>query len=174
MFNIPFNSPWLFGAFAAIATHTSDTWMTELGVFSPQKPRLITKMKRIVPPGTSGGITLFGTFSGLLGSSIISGIYIVSRVVLLDGELILVLFSVLALSGLVGGFIDSLEGATIQAIYYCYNCSKETEKKLHTCGYNSQLVRGSPVISNDFVNVTSAILSAFIAFISFILIIEFS
>ncbi|NHJ02184.1 MAG: DUF92 domain-containing protein [Candidatus Heimdallarchaeota archaeon] len=168
--NMPLNSPWLFGAFSAIATHTSDTWMTELGIFSPQKPRLITKLSQTVPSGTSGGITLIGTISGIIGSSFTSGIYCCAFSFIYPHEkCILPLFLGMVIIGLGGGLIDSIEGATIQAIYYCEHCLKETEKKSHSCGNTTKLIRGIPFLNNDLVNLTSALLSAFLALFLYIL-----
>ena len=54
----------------AIASANADTWATELGVLSRTPPRLITT-GRPVPPGTSGGITSYGTMAALAGSTFI-------------------------------------------------------------------------------------------------------
>src|SRR5258708_29152436 len=55
------------GYVGALATATADTWATELGVLSSQSSRLVTTGKRVAP-GTSGGITLFGTAAAGLGT----------------------------------------------------------------------------------------------------------
>src|SRR5438128_4882639 len=49
----------------ALAASASDTWATELGILAGD-PRSIISGK-IVPPGTSGGITALGTAAGLAG-----------------------------------------------------------------------------------------------------------
>ena len=67
------------------------------------------------------------------------------------------------LGGLAGSLFDSLLGATVQAIYYCPTCEKETEKTLHTCGTNTQQTRGWRWLSNDMVNFISSLVGALVA-----------
>jgi uncharacterized membrane protein len=56
-------------------------------------------------------------------------------------------------AGVLGAFIDSLLGATLQAVYYCENCQKETERHpLHYCGTQTTLRRGWQWLNNDWVN----------------------
>jgi uncharacterized protein (TIGR00297 family) len=62
-----FPSPlWLPLFLGTMATVTADTWATELGTLSKRPPRLITT-GRVVPVGTSGGISLFGTAVSFVG-----------------------------------------------------------------------------------------------------------
>jgi uncharacterized protein (TIGR00297 family) len=63
--------PWL-GFAASLAAVNADTWATELGVLNPTPPRMITDLRKRVEKGTSGGVSLWGTFASLLGSSIIA------------------------------------------------------------------------------------------------------
>ena len=65
------NLGWV-GFAAALATVNADTWGTELGVLNPTRPIMITDLKKRVEKGTSGGVSLFGTFASLLGASAIS------------------------------------------------------------------------------------------------------
>ncbi|KAI9770521.1 MAG: hypothetical protein M1840_003111 [Geoglossum simile] len=66
--------PWggdalVVGIVANYAAVAADTFSSELGILSRGRPRLITSVRfRQVPPGTNGGITLYGTLAGLLGS----------------------------------------------------------------------------------------------------------
>lgn len=69
--------PWggdllVVGIVANYAAVAADTFSSELGILSKSRPRLITSWKlRQVPPGTNGGVTLWGLMAGLLGSLII-------------------------------------------------------------------------------------------------------
>lgn len=47
----------------------ADTFSSELGILSAQKPRLLTSLTfRKVPPGTNGGVTVLGTLAGFAGA----------------------------------------------------------------------------------------------------------
>ena len=62
------------------------------------------------------------------------------------------------LGGVVGSFFNSFLGATVQAIYRCPRCDKETEKHpLHTCGTETVQVRGWKWLNNDLVNTACAL-----------------
>ena len=69
--------PWagdllVVGIVANYAAVAADTFSSELGILSKSRPRLITSWKlRQVPPGTNGGVTLYGVMAGLLGSLIV-------------------------------------------------------------------------------------------------------
>jgi uncharacterized protein (TIGR00297 family) len=159
------SSPWLFAAFTSLATHNADTWMTEIGIINNKTPRLITSLKRSVPKGTSGGVTMLGTFAGIIGSLIISTMYVLSAIIVSETSwlTLIILFIILTIAGVIGGLIDSLEGATIQGLFYCKYCLKETEKQIHKCGNETVFHRGYRIITNDVVNITSAFISGCLA-----------
>jgi uncharacterized protein (TIGR00297 family) len=159
--------PWL-GCAAALAAANADTWATELGVLNPGAPILITSGK-VVERGTSGGISLVGTLAALSGSALIAlfavlfwqGPNSAETPNLAHG---LTWFSLLTLSGLLGSLVDSLLGATLQAVYRCPQCAKETERHpIHTCGQPTQLLRGLPWLDNDWVNTACTLSGALIA-----------
>jgi uncharacterized membrane protein len=68
-----------------------------------------------------------------------------------------------ALAGVIGSLVDSLLGATLQGIYYCDACGKETERELHRCGNRTRLVRGWRALNNDWVNFISTLTGAVVA-----------
>src|SRR5690349_18892586 len=103
--------PWI-GFAASLAAVNADTWATELGVLNPTPPRMITDLRKRVEKGTSGGISLWGTFASLLGASIIA----LAAGLFTDHWS---LFPLIAFAGLAGSLFDSVLGATIQAMYYC-------------------------------------------------------
>ncbi len=141
-----------------IASVNADTWATELGTLSPAPPRLITT-GRVVPVGTSGGISLLGLFTSLTGAALIG-----LTAGLLFAELTwwtgLLLGSV---AGLFGSLFDSWLGATVQGMYFCDHCQKATEASIHTCGRRARLLVGWSWMSNDLVNLLASIAGALMA-----------
>jgi uncharacterized protein (TIGR00297 family) len=146
--------PWLSFA-GALAAANADTWSTELGVLSPKSPRLITSGNP-VERGTSGGVTFTGTMASLGGGLLIALLAIIfwegSEPATNTGQIAVLLVGI-SLAGLAGSLLDSLLGATVQAIYHCPACAKETEHHpAHTCGNETMLKRGWSWLNNDWVN----------------------
>ena len=149
---------WLVSLIGALAAVTADTWATELGVLARRRPRLITT-GRAVDAGTSGGVTLEGTLATAGGAGLIG----LAAAFLLNRWMIIL---IALAGGMVGAFFDSLLGATVQAIYRCPSCSRETERHpLHTCGHGTQLLRGWSWLSNDVVNFIASLVGAVTALI---------
>ncbi len=162
--------PWAWVAFAgAMAAVTADTWATELGVLSTVPPRLISNGKP-VERGTSGGITRMGTLSASGGAALIGAVFTafsyqqsaISQISSWKGFLLL--WVIIIIGGLAGALFDSLLGATVQAIYHCPSCQKETERHpLHICGTVTVRVRGWRWLNNDWVNFACSLVGAAIA-----------
>jgi uncharacterized protein (TIGR00297 family) len=147
--------PWLAYA-GSMAAVNADTWATELGVLSPTQPRLITTGQP-VPMGSSGGVTLVGTSATMAGGWLIALCGVLFRP---EVSVFAFLVSVSA-AGLAGSLIDSLLGATVQAIYYDPAREKETEKQVF--GADGRLlppVRGWVWMNNDAVNFISSVCGA--------------
>jgi len=151
---------WIWPAFAgAMAAVNADTWSTELGVMSNILPRLITNGKT-VERGSSGGVTLTGTLAALGGAALV-GIIAVSFPPYHDW---LLRWGIIALGGLIGSLFDSVLGASVQAIYWCHTCNKETERHpLHTCGSPTDQLRGWRWMNNDVVNFACSLVGAIVA-----------
>ncbi len=154
--------------FGVMATVNADTWATELGVLARERPRLITT-GRPVAPGTSGGITRYGTLAALTGAAFIG----VAAFLLIQlaswatrGELLLADLSIVAIAaaaGLVGSLFDSLLGASVQRIFWCDHCEKETERQVHSCGMRTRPLRGWSWMNNDMVNLISSLVGGLLA-----------
>jgi uncharacterized protein (TIGR00297 family) len=154
---------WFAACAGAMAAVNADTWATELGVLSPRPPRLITTGKQ-VEVGTSGGITWLGTAASLGGAAFIGLLGGLSALVLAQGWAAAgALLLAAAAGGMAGSLFDSLLGATVQAIYWCDTCQKETERKVHRCGVQTRRLRGWPWMGNDLVNLIASALGALVA-----------
>jgi uncharacterized protein (TIGR00297 family) len=161
--------PLLFAAFVGvIATVNADTWATELGVLSRVPPRMITTGD-VVVPGTSGGVTRLGVWASVAGSLLIGTVATAMAQVasLLGGgawSLRAISYTLLAVAGgLAGSLFDSLLGATLQGIYYCDHCGKETESTTHRCGRAARPLRGWGWLNNDVVNLMASLVGGLVA-----------
>lgn len=156
-FLIP-SEQWYLFFVGIMATVTADTWATELGTLSRMPPRLITT-GRPVEVGTSGGVSPLGSIVSLAGGLLIglsAGIFVPAL-----NPLAMALAG--GMSGLIGSFFDSLLGATVQQIYYCDQCHKETERAIHKCGHETRPLRGWSWLNNDLVNFISSAVGGSVA-----------
>jgi uncharacterized protein (TIGR00297 family) len=167
--SIAVTDPLLFAAFIGVmATVNADTWATEMGVLSRVPPRLVTT-GQVVPPGTSGGVSRLGTWASVAGALLIGAMATaLSQIAsLLAGnhwQLEAITYPLLAVAGgLVGSLFDSLLGATVQRVYYCEWCAKETESPVHRCGRRARPLRGLSWLNNDVVNFIASLLGGLVA-----------
>jgi uncharacterized protein (TIGR00297 family) len=142
-----------YAATGALAAAAADTWATELGLLARQPPRLITTL-RSVAPGTSGGITPEGLLASVGGAVVVG-----ATAAALSGDRRLVRGAVL--SGMAGALVDSLLGATLQAVYVCPTCEELTEVAVHPrCGSQALYRRGLTWMTNDAVNLLATLVGA--------------
>jgi len=145
----------LWSAYIAhYATSTGDTWASELGILSKQKPRLVTSLfLQEVPPGTNGGMSFLGTMASILGGGFI-GVIFWGMCWFKFSQFPMVIVGVLC--GLIGSFVDSLLGATIQASYYCNEMKKIVKlPKDRNKRSSVSLLSGFDFVSNEAVNFIS-------------------
>lgn len=144
-------------AFAgALAAATADTWATEIGARSPAPPRLITTGTP-VPAGTSGGITLLGTAGGVAGALVLAALAVwLQSPPRAFGLVILG-------AGVLGMFLDSVVGATLQGKFACPGCGLHTERRDMVCHKPVQRVRGFAWLDNDAVNLAATLGGAAVA-----------
>ena len=162
------------GFAASLAGANADTWATEMGVLNPRLPVLLTKFKR-VPRGTSGAVSLVGTLAAVAGAGLVAGVAVLfSRAGLAPALSIQPGYQLIIITaaGWFGSMVDSLLGSTIQVIYVCPVCQKETERHpLHGCGTQTTRVRGLSWLNNDWVN-TACTVSAGILGVLLVLILK--
>jgi len=105
-----FSSPaWSIAAVCALATATADTWATEVGMMPKHHTTVSIASFKVVPQGTDGGISVFGTLAALLGSALMAATFMVFSYK--DQVPIFILISV---CGFIGSLVDSMLGATVQ------------------------------------------------------------
>lgn len=151
---------WWLAFAGALAAVNADTWATELGVLSPQAPRLITN-GRLVERGASGGVSGLGYLAATAGSGLIAALAAWLAPENNQGYSPIFLGLIVCLAGLAGSTLDSLLGATLQAIYRCPACQKETERHpYHSCGAQTIQIRGWHWMNNDLVNWLAALMGA--------------
>jgi uncharacterized protein (TIGR00297 family) len=153
---------WFAACAGALAAVNADTWATELGVLSARPPRLITTGQQ-VEAGTSGGVTWLGTAASLGGAAFIGVLGGLALIVGRGWAAAGVLLLAATAGGSAGSLFDSLLGATVQAIYWCDACQKETERKVHRCGTVTRRLRGWPWLGNDLVNFFASAVGALVA-----------
>lgn len=164
---------WLAAFVGTMAAVNADTWATEIGVLSPTQPRLITTF-RLVPTGTSGGVTWLGSLAALAGGLFIGlcAILLTSLSALLPSLLPSLpplpflpslssstFLTIGGLAGFLSALFDSLLGATVQRVYVCSVCGQATERVSH-CGQPTRPARGLPWLNNDGVNGLAALVGA--------------
>ena len=155
----------VIGFLGALSTSTADTWAVEIGSLSNEKPRLITNPAKVVPKGVSGGVTILGEVTSLMGSMFISAIacIFVSYGVLNVGVSSSDIFWIISLSGFLGEKFDSIIGALLQAKYFCDKCKELTDKKIHKCGTRTRLVSGFKWCTNEVTNILASLIGSLLA-----------
>jgi uncharacterized protein (TIGR00297 family) len=92
----------------SLAAAMADTLSSEVGGLF-DGPRLITTLEP-VPPGTDGGVTWQGTAAGVVGAAAVGGV----SLLLLGPGLLVDAIATVVVGGVVGMFVDSLLGATLE------------------------------------------------------------
>jgi len=157
--------PWVLFA-AAFAAANADTWATELGVLSKNWPRSLRNVSGFQREHRARSAWRVrwrrqeGRFSSALTAWLAQpaiGDTVTDR---------FTLALIIAIAGFAGSLVDSLLGATVQAIYWCPSCQKETEKHpLHSCGNETALQRGWQWMNNDVVNLVCTASAALLAYL---------
>ncbi|MBI5878144.1 MAG: DUF92 domain-containing protein [Chloroflexi bacterium] len=155
----------IFAAFAgAMAAVTADTWATELGMLSLTPPRMVTTWRE-TRTGENGAVSTLGLISAatgalLIGSAALLGRYVEGFFADVPLSAYLWLPTTALIAGFIGSVVDSLLGATVQALYYCASDAAYTEKPIHACGRPAILTRGLAWMDNDVVNFLASLAGA--------------
>ncbi|WNS46918.1 DUF92 domain-containing protein [Paenibacillus sp. MMS20-IR301] len=153
---------WGFLFIGVMATVTSDTWATEIGTLAKRPPRSVLTGK-VLPAGTSGGVSLPGTLAAAAGGALIGAAsWLLQAVSGMEPQAFLLLTLAGLLGGLAGAFADSVLGATVQRMNRCTVCGREVEASQH-CGKPTVYARGWRWMNNDAVNAVSSILGGVVA-----------
>ncbi|MFW9891283.1 MAG: DUF92 domain-containing protein [Candidatus Thorarchaeota archaeon] len=153
----------MFGGYiGAVATTSADTLASEIGVFSKSKPRLITNLRRKVPRGTIGAVSLLGEGAALFAGFFIGVLALI--IALLAPSLVpavtttdqlIVLVPLSMLTAFIGCNLDSVFGAVLQNRFVCEICGAVTDKEFH-CNYETKYVGGFKSFTNMHVNLGSS------------------
>ncbi len=156
----PGSAQWWVAFAAALATAAADTWATEVGVLHPRPRHILTG--RPVPPGTSGGVSPWGWAAAVAGAGLLA--LLAAWLAPASAPAARVVTAVVV-GGVVGTAVDSLLGATVQAMFYCPTCAKETEQHpVHArCGTPTVHRRGWRWMTNDVVNALAILSGAVVA-----------
>lgn len=143
-------TPFAAGFAGAFAAASADTWGTEIGIRWGRTPISILTL-RPVAVGRSGGITLVGSLATLGGAFCVAVAAALVHLAPLRS---------VALGGIAGALLDSVLGASLQALRWCPACKTECETRHHACGAPTLMRRGLSWIENDAVNFAATLCGA--------------
>jgi len=147
-------APLAAAAFAgAFASAAADTWGTEIGTLVRGAPRSILTL-RPMAAGLSGGITPAGTLATFAGAAFVAAAAFATHVAA---------FVPVVAGGVAGALLDSVLGASVQALRWCPSCAIACETNPHHCGTATSLRRGRGWLENDAVNLAATLTGASVA-----------
>jgi uncharacterized protein (TIGR00297 family) len=153
LLSLRFGAPMLAAFAGAFAAASADTWATEIGTLVRAQPRDILRFKPL-PTGLSGGITWQGMLAQAAGAAFVA---------LVAWALHVAGFVPVFIAGFGGALIDSMLGASVQALRYCPACERPCETNPHHCGTPAGVRRGFTWLENDAVNFAATLSGALIA-----------
>jgi uncharacterized protein (TIGR00297 family) len=138
----------------SMAIACSDTWASEIGIRLKGTTYDCLRWKKL-PPGISGGISLYGSLAGLIAafSIVVLAHFCVVEINLATGVLLMLL-------GFSGMLLDSIIGALFQARF-----KNSAGLSDDDTGKNVKLISGYRWMTNDLVNLSSNLIVCLIYFI---------
>ncbi|MEO8879050.1 MAG: DUF92 domain-containing protein [Gemmatimonadaceae bacterium] len=150
---------WIAAGAGALAASASDTWGTEIGMLSKSPPRMITTW-RVVPTGTSGGVSELGLAAMASGTLFIAlAAWLVQGTTPGSARVALAV----SIGGICGALVDSISGALWQSRRFCAHCESATERLVHDCGMATERAGGIGWLNNDGVNAACTLVGALVA-----------
>ena len=136
-----------------------DSLSSDVGILSGRPP--YDPLKRCtVEPGLSGGMSLLGTVTALIGAGVIA-FALKMNMDLSAAQTVLITVVIFSQT-----LVDTILGSGIQVKYRCLACGVITEKKEH-CDGNTSKVSGISWVDNNMVNLLSSVIVTAAAFILF-------
>lgn len=127
-----------------------DSISSDIGRLSKYDPFDFIKGKR-VKKGLSGGVSVLGLISSLIGAIFLSGLI----VILSKQKLIYFIIYIPLL--LIGTLVDTILGSIVQVKYQCVVCQEITEKREH-CNSETKYYSGIKFIDNNMVNLLASLI----------------
>jgi len=151
-------------AVGALAAAAADTWATEIGTLWGGMPRHLLTFAA-VEPGMSGGVTLAGAAASVVAAALVAlpGVALTTPASMPLTASAIGAVGALTTAGVLGSLADSLLGAALQSKRWCEQCRTWTERRVHTCQYRTQHVRGLRWMTNDTVNLLATAVGALAA-----------
>lgn len=151
------NDYWLAGFLGSVAAANADSWASEIGGLSKQKPVMITNFKQ-VDKGVSGGITFLGIIGGIIGSMFIVFLFQLVQVTFQLSRISNIILFAAVFGGLFGFLLDSFIGALSQALYI-----SESGEFKEFSNEKVRKVKGFSWMSNDLVNFISTLVTGMLS-----------
>ncbi|AQP53140.1 hypothetical protein CBF34_02485 [Vagococcus penaei] len=148
---------------AILAGSTADTLGSEIGAWFKGKTYNLLTFEPLTP-GVSGGVSVIGSLASMVGSALIACAFGILQWLFQDPVSwsdLLIIF----LSGCFTSLIDSLLGASVQALYLDSKTNQPTEKRDNHYKQPNKLIKGWPWMTNDTVNFLSTVLTFFLAYL---------
>ena len=139
----------------SLASAAADTWGTSVGAMARTAPRLLAGW-RSVPPGSSGGVTVLGTFAAIAGAILVAATGAIAG----GGPHLLAAGTLIGFAGML---VDSVLGATLQGRFFCPRCETPSEWRVHRCGSATVRRGGLAWLNNDGVNLAATSVAAGLA-----------
>lgn len=134
----------------SLAEAFADSLASDVGSLAKKDPYDLVRRKR-VPSGISGGVSVTGSISALIGSAVV-GALTYWKLKNPYASIFVICF------GFGGTLIDSILGSLFQALYRCRDCGELVETRIHH-GRVAELIKGNKFVTNNAINLITNLLT---------------